>query len=549
MRRPARLPFPLAAEDTQLGGVRGGIAPAVAAAMLAAALLWLGPPGADLAAHVYQRALFVEHGFTLWNNFWYAGRYSFVTYSILYYPLAAALGIRLLAVIAIAAAVLAFSVVTAREWGLQARWARWSLAIVWPGLAFSAAFPFALGAALALLAIWALQAGRRTRFALLALLTVAASPLAFLLLALALMGIGAAHLRLPSRQSLLVPAAVVLACGGLVAILWRAFPSAGRYPFSGAELAAACTFCVYGIVLTVRVPKARPLASFLGVYLVACICGYLIPSGVGENIARLRYLALPLALLVVSLRRWRPLPVCLVALALAASWNVAPLAAAYVHGRADPSAQPAYWQPAVDYLKQDLGPSYRVEVVDTSGHWGAVYLPEAGIPIARGWYRQDDFPQNEVLYGELGGQAYAAWLRRLAVAYVVLTSSPSDYSARAEAALLESGKSGLRPVFRTPALTIFAVPNPRPIVVGPAAARVVRLTRDTVRLALSAPGTYQIAIRYSPYWSGKGVCIDATADGMMRLVAARAGTVDLTFGVQPGRALSVIAAGARPACG
>jgi hypothetical protein len=41
---------------------------ALAAAAGAAALAWLGPPGADLAAHVYQRAMFIQHGFALWSN-------------------------------------------------------------------------------------------------------------------------------------------------------------------------------------------------------------------------------------------------------------------------------------------------------------------------------------------------------------------------------------------------------------------------------------------------------------------------------------------------
>ena len=35
-----------------------------------------------------RRRLFMLHGFTLWDNFWYAGRYAFVNYSVLYYPLA-----------------------------------------------------------------------------------------------------------------------------------------------------------------------------------------------------------------------------------------------------------------------------------------------------------------------------------------------------------------------------------------------------------------------------------------------------------------------------
>src|SRR6266446_2146027 len=172
---------------------REALISAAAAASIAALLAWLGPPGSDLAAHAYQRTLFLEHGFTLWNNFWYAGRYSFVTYSVLYYPLAAFLGIKLLAVATIALASLAFAVVLWREWGPMTRWSSRSFAVVWAGIVLSAAFPFALGIALALLALWALQAQARWRFALLAALTLAASPVAFLLLVVLLVGIALAR--------------------------------------------------------------------------------------------------------------------------------------------------------------------------------------------------------------------------------------------------------------------------------------------------------------------------------------------------------------------
>ena len=147
---------------------------AAAAAGVAALLAYLGPPGSDLAAHAYQRTVFLQHGFALWNNFWYAGRYSFVTYSLLYYPLAALLGIRLLAVATIATASLAFAVVLGRQWGSTARWSSRTFAVVWAGIVLSAAFPFALGVAFALLALWALQARRTWRFAALAGLTLAA---------------------------------------------------------------------------------------------------------------------------------------------------------------------------------------------------------------------------------------------------------------------------------------------------------------------------------------------------------------------------------------
>ena len=155
---------------------REAVLSAAAAAAAASLLAWLGPPGSDLAAHAYQRAVFLQHGFSLWNNFWYAGRYSFVTYSLIYYPLAALLGIRLLAVATVAMAALAFAVVLGREWGPTARWSSRTFAVVWAGIVLSAAFPFALGAALALLTIWALQAGARWRFAALALLDPGGEP-------------------------------------------------------------------------------------------------------------------------------------------------------------------------------------------------------------------------------------------------------------------------------------------------------------------------------------------------------------------------------------
>ena len=68
-------------EATSAPVAREAAVSAGTAAGLAAILLWLGPPGIDFAAHAYQRTLFLEHGFVLWNNFWYAGRYSFITYT------------------------------------------------------------------------------------------------------------------------------------------------------------------------------------------------------------------------------------------------------------------------------------------------------------------------------------------------------------------------------------------------------------------------------------------------------------------------------------
>ncbi|HEX4805820.1 MAG TPA: hypothetical protein VFU94_07965 [Conexibacter sp.] len=510
------------------------------AAALAALLVWLGPPGADLAEHAYQRTLFLNDGFALWNNFWYAGRYSFVTYSVLYYPLAALLGIRLLAVATVSTAALAFAVIVSRQWGPTARWSSRTFAVVWCGVVFSAAFPFALGAALALLAIWALQAGRTWRFAILAALTLAASPLAFLLLALVLAGFGLA--RWQERRRLVAPAATIVAFGVVEVALWRAFPGNGQYPFSWQELLTGITFCVLGIWMAAGVERARPLLSMFIVYLVACLAAFAIPSAVGENVLRLRYAAIPLAVLTLSLRRWRPLPITLAVLALAISWNLTPTVFNIVHGRSDPASSRAYWTPAITYLRAHLTPSYRVEVVDTTGHWAAAYLAEAQIPIARGGYRQDDFPQNKVLYDEFGPKAYRAWLRGLGVRYVVLTSAPSDYSARGEADLVRSGRSGLRQVYATRNLRIFELPSPRPILDG---GRVLGLTGTRIALDLPHAGAYRLAVRYSPYWHAEGACLAQRADGMTTVAAQRAGRFQLRFHVSATRALTTAVVGAR----
>jgi hypothetical protein len=510
----------------------------VLASATSALLLWAGPPGIDLAGHAYQRVLFLRDGFSLWNNFWYAGRYSFVTYSILYYPLAGLLGIKLLALASIATAALAFAIVLGREWGSTARASSRSFAVVWAGTALSAAFPFALGAALALLALWALQDRRRVLFGVLAVLTLAASPLAFVLLALFLLGIGIA--RHEDRAQIVVPAAIIVVAGLLELLLFRVFPGGGTFPFSTAELIPAIVFCGLGVVTTWRVERARPLQFFFVVYLAACIAAFVVPSQLGENIERVRYAALPIAVLALSLRAWRPLRLAIPVLILAAIWNTTPLAANFTHAAADPTAKPAYWQSAIAYLHDHLRPSYRVEAVDTAGHWPAVYLPEAGIPLARGWYRQDDFPENKILYGTFGAKAYVAWLRSLGVRYVVLVHAPPDYSSRAEAALLRGGHSGLRRVLRSSHVTIFAVPRPRPLVTGPYRAAVDWLGATSIRLRFGGPGTYRVAVRYSPYWHASSGCVARGRDGMLRVAAAARGSVKLSFKVGAARVLQTL---------
>jgi hypothetical protein len=515
------------------------------AAIAASLLVWLAPPGGDLAAHEYQRSLFLVHGFTLWDNFWYAGRYAYISYSVLYYPLAALLGLRLLAVLAVAVSAGAFALLLEREWGRSARWAGRSFAVVWPGAILAGQLPFTLGAAFALLCLVALQAGRRWTGAVLIVLTLAASPVAFALLAVVLAGMAMG--RRPALRGARVPAlALVLAAVAELTVM-HLFPS-GTLQFPLIEAVEATAFCVGLLALTWRLERAQGLRGVLLVYLLVVLASYVIPSGMGHDIARLRQLALPIALLVAALRRWRPLPLALAAVLLAGAWNILPLAGTWTRAAADDSSEAVVWKTPVQFLHAHLPTGYRVEAVDTSQHWPALYLAEANIPLVRGWFREDDHPVAAFLYRRrFTPLEYVTWLRRLGVAYVVLTNAPTDYSSRREAALIRTGETSLRRVFASRVVSIYAVPHPQPIVTGPGRPSVLAFRESAVRVRVSRGGTYRVAVRWSPYWHASAGCLLRGDGGLLRLRTRGPATVRISFDVDAGSLFDALA-GSAPAC-
>ena len=516
------------------------------AAATATLLVWLGPRGGDLAAHEYQRRLFLLHGFTLWDNFWYAGRYAFVNYSVLYYPLAALLGIGLLSVLTVAFAAGAFARLLEREWDRAARWAGRSFAVVWPGVILAGELPLAFGVLLALLSLLALQAGRRWTGAALIVLTLAASPVAFVVLVIVLAGIVVGRRPWLRLRAAAVPAlAVVLATAAELVVL-HLFP-VGTLGFPVAEAVQAVVFCVVLLALTWRLEPAGRLRGVLAVYLLAVIAIYAIPTGLGHDIARVRLFALPIALLVAALRRWRPLPIVLVAVGLAAAWNVFPLASSWASSVADRSANPKEWPAPVDYLRTHLQTGYRVEAVDTVDHWPALYLARANIPLVRGWFRQDDHPVAGLLYHRFTPAEYLSWLRRLGVEYVVLTDAPPDHSARREASLVRDGSVGLERVFASRGVTIYSVPRPQPILTGPGQPKVLALRESRLLVHVSRGGTYHLAVRWSPYWHASSGCLTRAQGGLLRLHTGSAATVRIEFDINA-RSLFDAFAGTAPSC-
>lgn len=520
--------------------VRHAALAAFVAAVVSLVILGYGPAGGDLAAHVYQRTLYLQHGLSLWNNFWYAGRYSFITYSVLYYPLAAVVHISPLTVLTVSGSAAAFSILLERQFGESAVWSALSFALIWPaGVIVSGVLPFALGVTFALMALVALQERQVAWFAVLAGASLLTSPLAFLILMLPLAGFAIAQRTDWRRWT--GPVAVVAAILLAELVLWRLFPDGGRYPFWGDDFTGTLIFCALGIVLSWRVERASMLRWLFVVYGVVAVGAFVVSSDLGSNISRMRLAAIPLGLLVLPMRRWRPVPICAAALALAAYWNVAPIATTYANAASDPSGSASYWQPATDWLHDHLSPDFRVEAVDTIGHWPAVFLPRAGVPLARGWFRQDDFPQNQVLYqNPLAPEAYLNWLRTMGVGYVVASDAPADFSAINEAALLQSGTSGLSIVYQAGHVTVYAVPEAQPMVTGFSAAHVLTITTSDVVLAVAQPGSYRVAVRYSPYWRAANACVEPAPDGMTNVVAGSPGIVPLTFRIDAHTAMKAL---------
>jgi hypothetical protein len=333
------------------------------------------------------------------------------------------------------------------------------------------------------------------------------------------------------------PRAIVLGVGILVLVGFEAaiaalFPVGGTYPFRSLELGAVLGVTVAGAALAFRAPRGRALATFFLVWAVASVAAYVVPSPLGENLARLRYVVFPLVLLAAALASFRPRWLALAAVVGALVYNVAPYLSVTASVTNERAAHAAFWRPAIDFLREHSGPSFRVDVVPVYGHWEAYYLPRAGIPLTRGWYRQLDLGENEVLYRKpLTAAAYRGWLRRMGVRYVLLPEAQLDRLGAAEQAdLLRSGRSGLVPVFASSAGVVYELPHATPILTGPGPATVTTVTHARIVGWTALPGIYRLRVRFTPYWriAGPGVCAASASGGMTNLEVRRAGRFVLT---------------------
>jgi hypothetical protein len=282
-------------------------------------------------------------------------------------------------------------------------------------------------------------------------------------------------------------------------VLAHLYHGRGHFPFPWSELIAAIVFAGGGLIVS----HGRQLRGIFGAYLAFVLLAFAFQSQLGENAARLRFMAIPLSLLAV---RFRPLWVAVPLVGLCIAYNLTPLTWSYVKGKDEVADSRGYWAPAVAFLRAHRDPNFRVNALDTAAHWEAVYVPEAGFPITRGWYRQDDFPENEILYSDdLNRAGYIRWLHERGVRYVLVPGGRLDYSSERERDVART----LPFVAQRGDVSIYKTPRPQPIAPG---ADVVRISHEGTTLRVPRAGRYALKIR-----------------GHETFVAPHAGTYTLDF--------------------
>jgi hypothetical protein len=525
--------------DPRRAGTPVWLLPALAAVLTAGLWLLFAPPTPDLAAQVYRTGLYREHGFTVFNAQWYGGHHT-PGYSILFPPLAAALGPRVVGALAAVASAALFAVLAGRHFGHRARFGA-----LWFGVAtatdlFIGRLTFGLGVAFALAALLALQRGRPRAAVALGMGTTLASPVAGLFLAMACGALWLAH---RDRTDGLWVAAGAFAPAAALSI---AFPEGGVQPWGGTSFLVLLALTALVLWLLPRAERALRTGTL--VYGLAAIAAFAIASPMGSNATRLGALfAGPLLLCALWGARERVprLPGArsgvLVGGAAAALlvWQWYAPVRETAKGLVDPSSQAAFYEPLIDQIQSRqprAGAATRVEIPFTRMHWESVHVARR-LQLARGWETQLDVKYNPLFRKgrELTAERYQHWLQANGVRYVALPAVPLDPAAHQEARIIRRGLPYLTRVWADRHWQLFAVEDARGL--AGRDARLRRIGPSSFTLEARRRGRHLVRVRWTPYWrltSGQG-CVERGPEGWTTVDAARPGVVRIAARFDPER--------------
>jgi hypothetical protein len=502
--------------------VAAGVALAAAGAI---AYLIVEPSSLDLAAQAFRVDLFDSHGFLLWNDYWYGGHY-LLTYSVLFPPLGALLGVRVVGALAAVATAALFAAIAHRRYGDRA----W-IAILWLGTAtvtmlIANRLTFALGTAIGLGALLAVQRGRPVLAGGLAALSGLGSPVASVFVALA----GGALAVTGQRR---IGAILIVASLAPIAVLGLAFPTDGYFPFVLSAFIPVPLFAAAALYLLP--PQERALRAGVVLYAALCLVLFVFHTQIGANAVRLGSLfGGPVLALGLAGRRPIALAVCALPL-LYWQWSapVRDLAA----GWGDPSVTAAYYQPLIRQLDRLTGgrPA-RIEIPPTRNRFEADYVAPR-FPLARGWLRQSESDDFDLFTdGNLTPSAYRDWLLERGVTYVALADADPDYLAEDEDALIRSGLPYLDPVWSNEHWSLYRLEGAvglvstagepsRPAATGN---RLTEIGAADFAFSGEQSGSYLVRIHYTPYWAvtAGDACVAREGD-WTRLDVKRSGPVEV----------------------
>ena len=504
----------------------------LAAFVLVLVVVWalVYPHTPDLAAQVYRVELFRQLGPVIWDEHWYAG-HALPAYSLLFPPLGALLGIRVVGGLAVLASTLLFERLARSVYGATAaRWGGALFAVGALGDVWSGRTTFALGVSVALAAGLALRRGHPWWAGLLALLCAAASPVAGVLLGLAALSV-ALERRSPRVLLILAGPAAVLV-GALVLL----FPEGGFEPYpilSFAPTALAVVAFLWALPADARLLR---LGGWL--YLAACVLCLLVHSPVGSNVERYGVLLAGPLLLCARLGdpRWgagrRITPAVLAVLCGITVWVVwGPVRETRAVAGSEATSA-SYYAPVRRFLdsRAAAGP-VRVEVPLTRSHWEAALLAPS-VSLARGWEKQLETRYDGVLLSAgLTAASYKRWLDEQAVAYVALPDVPLDPSSAREGRLIRAGLPYLHEVFESRHWRIYSVARATPLLSGPG--RLTSLGHDSFSLDATTAASFVVRVRFTRYWTltdGSG-CVGPAPGGwtQVRLDAPGRAVVRASF--------------------
>ncbi|WP_244900785.1 MFS transporter [Streptomyces nanshensis] len=502
-------------------------APVLLATVLHLLWLWLlASGGGDLAAQDAWAEFVGEHPDSAYNLAWYGGLHP-ISYSVLSPYLMAWLGVRTTLILAGILSAGLLALILRRVLNRPLAPALWG-AFSFTCNAASGRVTFALGVLFALGAVamvWAwprrwwrgsgkLRYARGAAAAVLAALATTGSPVAGLFLEVV-----AAALFLDRRRQ----AAYSLAVAPPVVVVLSAvfFPFQGLQPIPWWSVLFPLAGAVSAFLLVPRTWRTVRLGAL--VYSAGTVLTWFIPSQVGSNVERLSLLfgvVILLAAAPLVVRDWRSRRgvAMIVALVVAAGWQLGK--PAYdVFATTPDDAWTGELRPLVQQLKHVDASRGRVEVVPVRSHREASALAPY-VNLARGWNRQADTDRNPVFYenGGLTPKRYHEWLRRWAVRFVVLPSSPPDGAGVEEAEIVRAGQPYLKEIWSGVHWRLFRVDDPLPMADPPAS--VEHAGAGQVKVRVRKPGAVLVRIPWSP-WLGlvdaRGRRIEAPAPGRPNL--------------------------------